>query len=100
MRSVFLLAAASWLAVPCLAEGDFPFGAVTLEELKMTTYEKDSDAAAVVLNEFGNAYFVEGARRSFSGTKVGSRFRKRKDCHWATLPFPYYGIPIPNRWIS
>ena len=34
----------------------FPFGTVTYRELGMTVYEKDTSAAAVVLNEFGEAY--------------------------------------------
>jgi hypothetical protein len=37
--------------------GDFPFGKILHEELGMTTYAGDTSAAAVVLNEFGTAYF-------------------------------------------
>jgi hypothetical protein len=58
MKSILLLALTSWLAASSVIAGDFPFGAVTREELMMTTYDKDPDAAAVVLNEFGRAYFV------------------------------------------
>lgn len=90
MRSVFLLAAASWLAVPCLAEGDFPFGAVTLEELKMTTYEKDSDAAAVVLNEFGNAYFVEEDMSIVLEYHVRIKILKKEALSLADFAIPLY----------
>jgi transglutaminase-like putative cysteine protease len=34
----------------------FPFGRVTRDELTMTVHDKDTSAAAVVLNEFGEAY--------------------------------------------
>ncbi|MFZ5972989.1 MAG: DUF3857 domain-containing protein [Bacteroidota bacterium] len=38
---------------------DFPFGKVTYRELDIKTYDKDSSASAVILNEFGEAYFDE-----------------------------------------
>jgi hypothetical protein len=48
-------------AVILNAEGKgFPFGEVTPDELRMNVYDKDTAAVAVVLNEFGNAYFYEG----------------------------------------
>jgi len=34
---------------------DFPYGSFTQQELKMTNYDKDISAHAVVLNEYGNA---------------------------------------------
>jgi len=34
----------------------FPFGQVTYRELDIKTYEKDTSAAAVILDEFGEAY--------------------------------------------
>lgn len=41
-------------------EGDFPFGKVTYRELEMKQYANDTSAVAVVLNEFGKAYFDNG----------------------------------------
>lgn len=38
----------------------FPFGQVTYNDLEMNTYEKDTAAAAVILNEFGEAYIESG----------------------------------------
>jgi hypothetical protein len=35
----------------------FPFGQVTYRELGIKTYEKDTSASAVILSEFGEAYF-------------------------------------------
>lgn len=37
--------------------GDFEFGKILRSELEMKTYAADTSAAAVVLNEFGEAYF-------------------------------------------
>ncbi|MBT1699787.1 transglutaminase-like domain-containing protein [Fulvivirgaceae bacterium PWU4] len=37
----------------------FPFGKFSYMDLNMTTYDKDSSAAAVILNEFGEAYMSE-----------------------------------------
>ncbi len=39
---------------------DFKFGEIRIKELEMKTYPLDSAASAVVLNEFGEAYFDEG----------------------------------------
>jgi hypothetical protein len=37
-------------------EHSFPFGEISYKELGMAVYDKDTSAAAVVLNEFGEAY--------------------------------------------
>lgn len=48
------------IACPLVSNGQygngFPFGNITLMELDMKTYPKDTSASAVVLNEFGEAY--------------------------------------------
>lgn len=55
-----ILSLVSFLAV-CFCsysqEHGFPFGKITYAELDMAIYPADSNAAAVVLNEFGDAYF-------------------------------------------
>ncbi|HRG08807.1 MAG TPA: hypothetical protein PLJ08_09535, partial [Cyclobacteriaceae bacterium] len=38
----------------------FSFGAATLDELSLKVYSKDTTAAAVVLDEFGEAYIDNG----------------------------------------
>lgn len=43
-----------------LCAQDFPFGAVSLKELNMTTYTHDTSAVAVVLKEFGHAFIDNG----------------------------------------
>ena len=49
-----------FIACPLISNGQygngFPFGNITLTELDMKTYPKDTSASAVVLNEFGEAY--------------------------------------------
>lgn len=47
--------------LPAFSE-DFPFGSITLEELQMKRYDKDTTASAVVLNEFGTASISSGDR--------------------------------------
>lgn len=47
------------LLAPCLSSAQpssFPFGKVTYRELEMASYDKDTSAIAVVLNETGEAY--------------------------------------------
>lgn len=43
----------------CTAQKDigFPFGKITLDELRMPSYNRETSAVAVYLNEFGEAYF-------------------------------------------
>lgn len=41
-------------------EHGFQFGQFLHSELRMTTYDRDSSAAAVILNEFGEAYMSDG----------------------------------------
>jgi hypothetical protein len=36
---------------------NFPFGQISYKDLEMTSYEKDTSASAVVLNEFGRTFF-------------------------------------------
>lgn len=55
MKKIIILAYASLFYLNCFAQ-DFPSGA-TSDELNLTKYSKDSTANAVVLNEYGNAYF-------------------------------------------
>jgi hypothetical protein len=38
----------------------FPFGSITYRELDLASYDRDSSAGAVVLSEFGEAYFDNG----------------------------------------
>ena len=40
-------------------EGDFEFGKILHSELEMKRYDKDTSAAAVVLNEFGTAFITD-----------------------------------------
>lgn len=53
--TLFLLTLCNFLAATAQDSG-FAFGRTTRDELDMTTYQKDTSAAAVVLREFGFAY--------------------------------------------
>jgi len=61
LRSTFALA----FFLPCLipvyaqTEHGFPFGRITYEELNMKTYDRDTTADAVYLDEFGEGYIKD-----------------------------------------
>ena len=58
MKFLFLLGAFNLIILSSNAQTNgFPFGQVTYNELGMTSYPKDTGAVAVVLKEFGDAYF-------------------------------------------
>tara|TARA_R110001632_G_scaffold29662_6_gene78598 strand:+ start:491 stop:2494 length:2004 start_codon:yes stop_codon:yes gene_type:complete len=52
--------------VYCQKERSTQLGQVTLEELKMTFYKKDSSASAVVLYDEGNRYYSDYKKRLFT----------------------------------
>jgi hypothetical protein len=41
-------------------DGDFPWAKLNYRDLELKSYQKDTSAAALVLNEFGKAYFENG----------------------------------------
>lgn len=57
MKSTLTLSFLLAVAFYGQAQDPFPFGRVTLAEMDMTSYDRDTTAEAVVLNEFGEAYF-------------------------------------------
>ena len=68
MKSQFL-GAMLCLAVTCTTlaqKSPIKFGEVSLEDLKMTRYEKDSSAAAVVLCDFGESSINYSQNTGFS----------------------------------
>ena len=83
--------------------GDFPFGKVSLEELTMTEYQKDTSAAAVVLQEFGKARINHEVNVHFQ-YHVRIKILKSEGLHQATFEIPLYkdGNYYNNaeRWVS
>ena len=61
------------------------FGEVSLDELKMTRYEKDTSAAAVVLFNYG--YFT--ASRFYFTQIIRIKILKKEGLNWANKTFPY-----------
>ena len=58
MKFFFFLGAFNLVILSSNAQTNgFPFGKITYNELGMTSYPKDTGAVAVVLKEFGDAYF-------------------------------------------
>ncbi len=59
-KTVFvLLACLGYLSTLGQEGGGFPYGSVTMSEIEMTRYDRDTAAAAVVLDEFGEAYITD-----------------------------------------
>jgi hypothetical protein len=64
MRALILVLFFSFLWVSIYAqEPGFPFGRVTYAELELKTYDQDTSAGAVILNEFGEAHIENGGDR-------------------------------------
>lgn len=60
MRYCLIVALILTCAVVYSQDGGFPYGKVTYRELDIKSYEKDTAAYAVVLDEFGEAYIDNG----------------------------------------
>ena len=63
MKKYYVLT--SLLILPILIFSQTKFGNATKEELEMTSYEKDTTAAAVVLKKSGNMRFIVGSHGGF-----------------------------------
>lgn len=70
-------------------EGNFPFGKVTYRELDIKSYEKDTSAYAVVLDEFGEAYFDNGGDHNLMFEyHVKIKILKQKGVELANIEIP------------
>lgn len=59
MRRIILISLITCFVFPAWAQqGDFPFREFRYIELQNNTYDKDTSAQAVVLNEFGDAHII------------------------------------------
>ena len=58
MRNMGLIILCIYASAVAYGQGhDFDFGSITESDLTATSYDKDLSAAAIVLHEFGEAYF-------------------------------------------
>lgn len=99
LRLVFLLFTGT-----CWAQTDhFPAGQVTLAELDMKTYDRDTTAGAVILREFGEAYISDdGDNDLFFEYHVKIKILKRSGFEKADFAVPLYkgeGGRV-ERWVS
>lgn len=70
-------------------QGDFPYGNVTYRELDLKSYEKDTAAYAVVLNEFGEAYIDNGGDHNLIFVyHVKIKILKQKGVELANIEIP------------
>ena len=69
----------------------FPFGKITLPELEMKSYERDTAAAAVVLSEFGEAYFDDNNDNNLLFEyHVRIKILSKKGLDYANVELPLY----------
>lgn len=73
-----------------LGQGNgFPYGAATYRELDLTSYEADTSAVAVVLDEFGEAYIDNGNDHNLIFEyHVRIKVLRQKGIHQATFEIP------------
>ena len=64
------------------------FGEVPLEELKMTIYDKDSSAAAVILTDYGEAYITPSTAMLNFERHVRIKILKKEGLKWADCSIP------------
>jgi hypothetical protein len=70
-------------------ENGFEFGKVSYDELDMKKYERDTTAAAVVLNEFGEAYFdLENLNKIYLKYHIKIKILKEDGKKYADFEIP------------
>ncbi|WP_276499065.1 DUF3857 domain-containing protein [Pontibacter litorisediminis] len=73
------------------AAQDFKFGKVSEEELKMSVYDKDTAAAAVILSDYGFSRFeYMGEMKVVFERQVRIKIFKKSGYDWADVVVPYY----------
>ncbi len=85
LKNLCIVAVCSLLSI-CAAAQKSPakFGEVSFDELKMTVYDRDSSASAVVLFDYGNAYISVGNYiRLVFERHVRIKILKREGLEWA-----------------
>ena len=71
----------------------FKFGEISIDDLKMTRYDKDSSAAAVVLGDYGESSIAYTQNNGFTLnferiTRI--KILKKDGFHWADFEIPLY----------
>jgi hypothetical protein len=68
------------------------FGKVSMADLKMTRYDKDTSAEAVILSDLGQTYFDYDQSTGF--VMIHDRFLRIKIITKDGYPFAYQSIPL------
>ncbi|TPE43728.1 DUF3857 domain-containing protein [Pontibacter mangrovi] len=69
----------------------FKFGKISEEELKMSTYDKDTSAAAVILSDYGYSRFeYMGELKVVFERQVRIKILKKAGYDWANVVVPFY----------
>lgn len=91
MRVVLIALLLTSLSIAAVAQQyGFPFGKTLFDELTMTTYERDTSASAVVLNEFGNAYIESENYNLIFNYHVKIKILKKDGLSQADIAIPLY----------
>jgi hypothetical protein len=91
MRVVLIALLLTTLSIAAVAQQyGFPFGKTLFDELTMTTYERDTSASAVVLNEFGNAYIDSENYNLIFNYHVKIKILKKNGLSQADIAIPLY----------
>lgn len=91
MRVVQITLLLTTLSIAAVAQQyGFPFGKTLFDELTMTTYERDTTASAVVLNEFGNAYIDSENYNLIFNYHVKIKILKKDGLSQADIAIPLY----------
>ena len=92
MKKIYCLFCFSLCFITCFSQkSPIKFGDVSMEELRMTSYDHDSSASAVILSDYGEAYIL------FSGTvqmnferHIRIKILKKDGMGWADASIPLY----------
>jgi hypothetical protein len=82
-----------FLAIPTMLFGQkspVKFGTIPIEDMTMTSYAKDSSAAAVVLVDYGEAYVDVSSFKMNFERHVRIKILKTEGFHWADVAIRYY----------
>jgi hypothetical protein len=89
MKAFFSIALAFIASISLAQKSPIKFGEIPIDDLKMTIYDKDSSAAAVVLADYGEAYIsVGGSVKMTFERHVRIKILSKEGLEWADVVVP------------
>ncbi|HEX5171800.1 MAG TPA: transglutaminase domain-containing protein [Cyclobacteriaceae bacterium] len=102
-KNLKLLAILSLATFTVIAQkAPIKFGEIPLADLKMTTYGKDTSAAAVILTDYGEAYinFSSLSASLIFERHVRIKILKKEGTNWANVEIPLYHVGSGEERVS